>query len=191
MNNKVIIILLSAIVLLLIGFLGVIIYNNNESEKRAEQAKVEAQKAQEQAEKLQKKQEQERLKAQQLADEQRQAEIEAEAQRKAQAERQKAMAQQAAVSGPYYISGTLNGDDVDFDIYVYDDGSVSGTFTNYSMGTGWDVGGTMKANSFSFYSIGNSVNWKFNATRSSGSSFTGTCSSGKISYKMYLNVSRQ
>ena len=90
-----------------------------------------------------------------------------------------------------FISGTLNGDDVDFNIYVDDNGSVSGSFTNYTIGAGFDVAGTMTANSLSFYSLNNSVTWKFKANRTSGNNFSGTCSSSNITYSMYLNVEHQ
>ena len=190
--NKTVIGLLSGLIVLLLGFLVFLFINNSEKEKQLEQEKAVAIQQKNEAERKKAEAEKQRLEEEKrLAEAQRQAEIEAEAQRQAEIERHKALANSYAASGPYYISGTLNGDDVDFDIYVYDDGSVSGSFTNYSMGTGWDVAGTMKANSFSFYSVNNSVNWRFNASRSSGNSFSGTCSNGKITYSMYLDVERQ
>ncbi len=94
------------------------------------------------------------------------------------------------VSGSYGISGTLNGDDVYFDVYVDSRGNASGSFSNYTMGVSWGVAGTMKKNSFSFYSVGNSVNWKFNCKRSSGNNFTGSCKNGRTRYSMYVTVNK-
>ena len=197
-GSKALIWLLSIVIIFILGFLAFLFISNNQEKEQLEQKKALAIKKKKIAEKeKQRAEEEKRLADKQLQaekarlEQEKQARIKAEKQHLVVQVRQKAMNNRSAESGSYYISGTLNGDDVDFNIYVDDNGSVSGSFTNYTIGAGFDVAGTMTANSLSFYSLNNSVTWKFKANRTSGNIFSGTCSSSNITYSMYLNVEHQ
>ncbi len=87
----------------------------------------------------------------------------------------------------YAISGRLNGDYVEFDIWTDAYGNASGSFYNYTMNTGWGVSGKMYQNRFSF--VGKK--WHFNASRVRNTNqFSGKCTQGRVSYVMYLTVNR-